>query len=173
MKSAASASASITSDFGFRSALTLGYQGRDGCVLACPNGDLAMKPGINIVTIGVDDLERAFSFYRALFELPDDQIGAGEDHVAFFLTEDFSFVLFPRELIAQTAGKEAVIAGTPGLVLSHRADSAAEVDAILDQVLVAGGAIITPGTESEWGYSAYFEDSEGNVWELMATPQVN
>ncbi|MHA6689844.1 VOC family protein [Devosia sp. A449] len=132
-----------------------------------------MKPSISIITIGVDDLERAFAFYRTLFDISDEQIGAGEDHVAFFFDNDFSFVLFPREQIAETAGKDAVIAGTPGFVLSHQAASATEVDDILDKVLVAGGTIITPGTESEWGYSAYFEDSEGNVWELMATPPAN
>lgn len=132
-----------------------------------------MKPRINIITIGVDDLERAFAFYRALFDLPDDAIGAGEDHVAFFMSEDFSFVLFPREEIARTAGKDAAVAGTPQFVLSHRADDAAEVDDILRQVLIAGGTILADGTESEWGYSAYFEDSEGNVWELMATAAVN
>jgi uncharacterized protein len=132
-----------------------------------------MKPRINIITIGVDDLERAFAFYRALFELDDEAIGAGEDHVAFFLAEDFSFVLFPRDEIARTAGKEVVVAGTQQFVLSHRADSPAEVDDILKQVLIAGGAIIAEGTQSEWGYSAYFEDTEGNVWELMATTSVN
>jgi predicted enzyme related to lactoylglutathione lyase len=132
-----------------------------------------MKPRINIITIGVDELERAFVFYRALFEIGDDKIGAGEDHVAFFIDDEFSFVLFPREQIAQTAGKPETLEGTPGFVLSHRADSADEVDSILEQVLIAGGSIITPGTESEWGYSAYFEDTEGNVWELMATPPAN
>ena len=132
-----------------------------------------MKPSISIITIGVDDLERAFGFYRTLFDIADEQIGAGEDHVAFFFDDDFSFVLFPREQIAATAGKPESLEGTPGFVLSHRADSAEEVDAILERVLVAGGAIITPGTESEWGYSAYFEDSEGNVWELMATKPAN
>jgi predicted enzyme related to lactoylglutathione lyase len=132
-----------------------------------------MKPRINIITIGVDELERAFVFYRALFEIEDDKIGAGEDHVAFFFDDDFSFVLFPREQIAQTAGKPETLEGTPGFVLSHRADSAEEVDDILKRVLIAGGSIITPGTESEWGYSAYFEDTEGNVWELMATPATN
>jgi uncharacterized protein len=132
-----------------------------------------MKPSISIITIGVDDLERAFGFYRTLFDIADEQIGAGEDHVAFFFDDDFSFVLFPREQIAATAGKPEGLEGTPGFVLSHRADSAEEVDAILERVLVAGGAIITPGTESEWGYSAYFEDSEGNVWELMATEPAN
>jgi predicted enzyme related to lactoylglutathione lyase len=129
-----------------------------------------MKPRINIITIGVDDLERAFAFYRALFELGDDAIGAGEDHVAFFFSEDLSFVLFPRGELANTAGKEHAVPGTAQFVLSHRADNDAEIDAILDQVVVAGGSIIMPGTESEWGYSAYFEDTEGNVWELMATP---
>jgi len=132
-----------------------------------------MKPKINIITIGVDDLERAFAFYRALFELGDDSIGAGEDHVAFFFSDDFSFVLFPRDEIARTAGKDVVVPGTAQFVLSHRADSAAEIDTILDRVLIAGGAILMGGTESEWGYSAYFEDSEGNVWELMAMSETN
>ncbi len=132
-----------------------------------------MKPSISIITIGVDELERAFAFYRALFEIADEQIGAGEDHVAFFFDDAFSFVLFPREQIAQTAGKDVAVPGTPGFVLSHKAESAEAVDAILDRVLVAGGSVITPGTQSEWGYSAYFEDTEGNVWELMASPPVN
>ncbi|SFV36632.1 hypothetical protein SAMN05216456_2624 [Devosia crocina] len=132
-----------------------------------------MKPKISIITIGVDDLERAFVFYRALFDIADEQIGAGEDHVAFFFEDDFSFVLFPREQIAQTAGKPESLEGTPGFVLSHRAETPAEVDAILEKVLIAGGAVITAGTETEWGYSAYFEDSEGNVWELMAMPAAN
>ena len=132
-----------------------------------------MKPSISIITIGVDDLERAFAFYRALFEIGDEQIGAGPDHVAFFIDEDLSFVLFPRDQIAQTAGKDAAVAGTPGFVLSHQAGSPAEVDDILRTVLAAGGAIVTDGTQSEWGYSAYFEDSEGNVWELMAQPAAN
>src|SRR5215217_2961398 len=132
-----------------------------------------MKPSISIITIGVDDLERAFAFYRTLFEIEDDQIGAGEDHVAFFFDDDFSFVLFPREQIAQTAGKDVAAAGSPGFVLSHQTASPAEVDEILQKVLAGGGAIITQGTQTEWGYSAYFEDSEGNVWELMAQPAAN
>ena len=132
-----------------------------------------MKPSISIITIGVDDLERAFTFYRALFDISDEQIAPGEDHVAFFFDDDFSFVLFPREQIAQTAGKEVPVAGTPGFVLSHQATSPAEVDEILRKLLIAGGAIIMDGTQSEWGYSAYFEDSEGNVWELMAQPPAN
>lgn len=132
-----------------------------------------MQPSISIITIGVDDLERAFAFYRTLFTLADDQIGAGEDHVAFFFPNGFSFVLFPREQIAQTSGKDAAVAGTPGFVLSHQATSPAEVDDILTQVVAAGGAVINEGTQSEWGYSAYFEDSEGNVWELMAQPAAN
>ena len=108
-----------------------------------------MKPSISIITVGVDDLERAFAFYRTLFDIADDQIGAGDDHVAFFFPDGFSFVLFGRDQIAQTAGKDAAIAGTPGFVLSHQADSAADVDETLRKVLVAGGAIVTEGMQSE------------------------
>jgi uncharacterized protein len=129
-----------------------------------------MKPAISIITIGVDDLERAFGFYRALFDIADEQIGAGEDHIAFFFSDDFSLVLFGRDAIAETVGKTTTPASAPGFILSHRAADAAEIDAILDRVLVAGGSIVTPATASEWGTSAYFEDSEGNVWELTAPP---
>lgn len=129
-----------------------------------------MKPSISIITVGVDDLARAFAFYRTLFDIADEQIGAGEDHVAFFFDDKFSFVLFPRTQIAETAGKPDAVGGTPGFVLSHRAESPEAVDAILEKVLVGGGSIVHPGTASEWGYSAYFEDSEGNLWELMAQP---
>jgi predicted enzyme related to lactoylglutathione lyase len=132
-----------------------------------------LKPSISIITIGVDDLERAFTFYRALLDIADEQIAPGEDHVAFFFADNFSFVLFPRDQIAQTAGQDNAVAGTPGFVLSHQAASPAEVNDILHKVLIAGGAIIMEGTQSEWGYSAYFEDTEGNIWELMAQPEPN
>ncbi|WDR06795.1 SCO family protein [Devosia rhodophyticola] len=127
-----------------------------------------MKPRINIITVGVDDLERAFAFYRAMFDLTDEQIGAGEEHVAFFLDADLSFVLFPRDQIANTAGAAAATPGTPQFVLSHTASTAKEIDTILERVLVAGGTITTHAQQSEWGYSAYFADTEGNLWEVLA-----
>lgn len=129
-----------------------------------------MKPKINIVTIGVDDLERAFAFYRVMFALPGDRISAGEDHVAFFLEGDLSFVLLPREEIARTAGGGEPVNGTAQVVLSHNAASSAEVDTILIDAVRAGGSIHTAGQESEWGYAGYFEDTEGNLWEILAPP---
>jgi len=132
-----------------------------------------MKPRINIVTIGVDDLERAFAFYRVLFALPDTQISAGEDHVAFFLEGDLSLVLLSRAELARTAGGAETaepVRGTAQVVLSHNAESRAEVDAILNDAVRAGGAIHTPGQESEWGYAGYFQDSEGNLWEVLSGP---
>ncbi|WDR02227.1 VOC family protein [Devosia algicola] len=127
-----------------------------------------MKPRINIITIGVDDLERAFAFYRALFDLSDQQIGAGDEHVAFFLDADLSFVLFGRDQIANTTGAATATGGTPQFILSHTASTKHDVDAILERVLVAGGTITTHAEQSEWGYSAYFSDTEGNLWEVLA-----
>jgi predicted enzyme related to lactoylglutathione lyase len=129
-----------------------------------------MKPKINIVTIGVDDLERAFAFYRVMFDLPDDRISAGEDHVAFFLDGELSFALLPRDELAATAGQDKPVKGTAQIVLSHNAISEAEVDAILIEAVKAGGAIHTAGQTSEWGYAGYFEDTEGNLWEVLAPP---
>jgi predicted lactoylglutathione lyase len=127
-----------------------------------------MKPRINIVTIGVDDLERAFGFYRVLLDLPDEEISAGEDHVAFFLDGGLSLVLMERDSLAETVGQGEAARGAAQMVLSHNAESPAEVDTILNDAVRAGGAIHTPGTASEWGYAGYFEDTEGNLWEVLA-----
>ncbi|MCS6761604.1 MAG: hypothetical protein MO846_06200 [Candidatus Devosia symbiotica] len=78
-----------------------------------------MKPSISIITIGVDDLERACIFYRALFDSADEQISADEDHVACVFDDGLSFVLFEREQVAQTARKAVAIASTPGFVRSY------------------------------------------------------
>ncbi|GHA32117.1 glyoxalase [Devosia pacifica] len=127
-----------------------------------------MRPKVNIVTIGVTSLERAFEFYRVLFALPDERISAGPDHVAFFLDDDLSFVLLTMENLAATAGQGEARAGTAQVILSHTASSREEVDEVLAEAVRAGGAIHLPAIESEWGYAGYFADTEGNIWEVLA-----
>jgi len=129
-----------------------------------------LKPKINIITIGVDDLERAAAFYHHMLDLPEDQIAVGDDHIAFFLDDRMSLVLLPRPLLAQSARVENPVAHGAELVFSHTARTPAEVDEILARAVEAGGSVHQAGEGSEWGYAGYFKDPDGHLWEIMASP---
>src|SRR5712692_1291736 len=67
-----------------------------------------MKPRVTLITIGVDDLERALRFYRDGLGLKTDGIVGAEfayGAVAFFdLQAGLKLALWPRQSIARDAG---------------------------------------------------------------------
>ncbi len=127
-----------------------------------------MKPKIDIVTLGVEDLEKSVRFYRYMLELDDEQVVAGEDHVAFFLDSEMSLVLFPRAEIARIADQRTVAPSSAEIMLSHTAANKEEVDEILTQAECAGGTILQQGSANEWGYAGSFLDLDGHIWEVSA-----
>jgi uncharacterized glyoxalase superfamily protein PhnB len=49
--------------------------------------------------------------------------------------------------------------------------SRAEVDAALADAVAAGGTVAKPATATEWGgYSGYFADPDGHLWEVAHNP---
>ena len=48
---------------------------------------------------------------------------------------------------------------------------AVEVERLLNHVASAGGTIIKPGQRADWGgYTGYFSDPDGFLWEVAWTP---
>ncbi len=127
-----------------------------------------MDPRISFVTLGVSDLERSIRFYAQTLGLPQQPT---PPEVAFFEMGKTWLALYPRELLAQDAGVPAAGSGFPGFTLSHNVRSAAEVDALLAHVAAAGGRIVRPGGRAEWGgYTGYFADPDGFLWEVAWNP---
>jgi len=134
-----------------------------------------MRPRINILTIGVDDLERAVRFYRDGLGLPTKGI-EGEQFefgaVAFFdLENGLKLALFPRKSLAC----DATIAATPTspteLSLGYLVNSKDEVDEVMKQAGKAGARIVKPAQKAFWGgYSGYFQDPDGHLWEIAWNP---
>ncbi|GAK13165.1 VOC family protein [Geomicrobium sp. JCM 19039] len=116
-----------------------------------------MEPRISSVTIFVDDLSRSFEFYRRLFEIPHEQMVIHEDHVAFFFENDLSLVLL-----------ENVGAKASQMMLTHAAEFADDVDAILQRVVAAGGQVVQWPEKDASSYAALFEDPDGHLWEAIA-----
>lgn len=135
-----------------------------------------MKPRITLITLGVDDLERALRFYRDGLGLKTQGIvGAQFEHgaVAFFdLQAGLKLALWPRKSIAHDSGLAPSPPSATDFTIGHNVASRTEVDAVMAQAASAGAAIVKPARDTFWGgYAGYFQDPDGHVWEVAWNPQ--
>jgi catechol 2,3-dioxygenase-like lactoylglutathione lyase family enzyme len=136
-----------------------------------------MKPRITVITIGVDDLERAVRFYRDGLGLQTDGIiGKEFEHgaVAFFELEGgVRLALWPRKSSAHDAGLVAGGAAPTEFTLGHNVAAAAEVDAVMEQAKNAGAIVVKTAHKTFWGgYAGYFQDPDQHLWEVVWNPQL-
>jgi Lactoylglutathione lyase and related lyases len=134
-----------------------------------------MKARITVVTLGVDDLERALRFYRdGLGWKTVGIVGQEFEHgaVVFFELEGgVRLALWPRTSLAQDAGLPVSGAGAPTFSLGHNVRSAEEVDAVMEQAERAGATIVKRAAKTFWGgYAGYFRDPDGHLWEVVWNP---
>lgn len=135
-----------------------------------------MHPHISVLTLGVDDLERAVAFYRDGLGLQTEGIVGSEfEHgaVAFFdLQSGIKLALWPRASLAHDAGVPAAAPGPTELSLGHNVGSRADVDAVMERARRAGARIVKPAQDTFWGgYAGYFQDPDQHLWEVAWNPQ--
>lgn len=129
-----------------------------------------MKPKISLITFGVRDLDRMLAFYRDGLGFPLHNYTPGDDMVMFRM-EGTWLGLFPRDALADDATVPAEGSGFGGVVLAHNAPSKAAVDEVFAEALAAGATAVKRPQDVFWGgYSGYFADPEGNLWEVAFNP---
>ena len=129
-----------------------------------------MKPKISLITFAARDLERMLVFYRDGLGFPLHNYKPGDDMVMFRL-EGTWLGLFPREASAADAGISAEGSGFSGVTLSHNAPSKEDVDRVFAEAVAAGAKAVKRPQDVDWGgYSGYFADPEGNLWEVAYNP---
>ena len=134
-----------------------------------------MQPRISVITLGVDDLERAVAFYRDGLGLPTDGIvGTEFEHgaVAFFMLEGGArLALWARDDIAHDTGLPKGPRSPTEVTFGHNVGSCEEVDRVLEQAGQAGARIVKQGGPTFWGgYTGYFQDPDGHLWEVAYNP---
>jgi catechol 2,3-dioxygenase-like lactoylglutathione lyase family enzyme len=128
-----------------------------------------MKPRISMITLGVADLERSRSFYRDGLGLPLHT--ASNEGVAFFELNGTWLGLFPRVELAKDAQVSVEGSGFIPVTLAHNRPSKEDVDATLQEAVDAGGILVKPAHDTFWGgYSGYFADPDGFLWEVAWNP---
>ncbi len=127
-------------------------------------------PHISIVTLGVDDLRNVARFYEALgWRVSPASV---DGTVTFLQGDNIALSLFDRHGLAEDAH---LAAGRPtgfrGVALATNVGSEEQVDETLRTANRAGGRIRKAARHTDWGgYSGYFEDPEGHLWEVAYNP---
>jgi predicted lactoylglutathione lyase len=126
-----------------------------------------MEQRVSLITLGVDDLARARTFYKQL----GWRSGAEpDDDVVFFQAGCLVVALWDRGKLAEDSGVRDE-GGWGGVSLAYCVDSPAAVDATLAEASAAGAAITRPAAETFWGgYSGMFVDLDGHPWEIAHNP---
>jgi len=136
-----------------------------------------MKPKLHVLTLAVADLDRSLRFYRDGLGLPTEGIiGTEFEHgaVAFFrLDGGLMLALWPAASLEKDAGIKATRERVGAVSIGHLVSSKAEVDALMIVAEEAGAVIVERPRERFWGgYSGYFHDPDGHLWEVAWNPQL-
>jgi len=129
-----------------------------------------MKPKISLLTLGVRDMARSLAFYRDGLGLPTHNYEEGAD-VAFFPLEGTWLAIHPREKLAEDAQISPDGQGFSGITIAHNEPSKEKVDEVFMRALAAGAKAIKEPQDVFWGgYSGYFADPDGHLWEVAYNP---
>ena len=123
---------------------------------------------VTLITLGVADLARARDFYAALGWAPAEE---SQGSIVFIQLAGQILGLFPLEELAKDQGRPGAELGTGAMTLARNFESRENVDAAYALALDAGAAEIKRPEAVFWGgYSGYFADPDGHVWELAHNP---
>lgn len=123
---------------------------------------------VTLITLGVADLAAARAFYNRLgwVEHRDSQPG-----VAFFQMRGQVLALFGRDDLAADQGRPGAALGAGAVTLAQNFATEAEVDAAFATALAAGAVALKAPERVFWGgYSGYWADPDGHVWEVAMNP---
>lgn len=143
-----------------------------------------MKPQISVITLGVDDLHKALSFYRDGLGFPTRGIVADQFKgdakqaagaiVMFELSDGMMLTLYPRSELAKDAQVKPGARSATEFSLGQIVGSKKEVDALLAAAAAAGARIVDKAHDRPWGiYSGYFQDPDGHLWEVIWNPAMS
>jgi len=129
-----------------------------------------MQARISMITLGVRDLGKSVEFYEKGLGFPRME---SPPTVAFFTLSGSWLGLYGRDALAGDAEVSAEGSGFNAFALAHNVKSEAEVDAVVQQAVDSGATLVKKPQKVFWGgYSGYFADPDGHLWEVAHNPFV-
>ncbi|MCE6960910.1 VOC family protein [Cereibacter sphaeroides] len=122
---------------------------------------------VTLITLGVSDMTASVAFYERL----GWQRRGTDEGVAFFQLHGAALALFGKAELAADQGRPGATLGTGAITLAQNFGTEAEVDAAFEAALAAGATPLKRPKKVFWGgYSGYWADPDGHVWEVAMNP---
>jgi predicted lactoylglutathione lyase len=136
-----------------------------------------MKPGISVITLAVEDLQRSLNFYRDGLHLDTEGI-VGEKYengsvVFVSMQPGLYLALWPKTSLAKETGLPVTPHCPTQTLISHNVPFKEAVDQVMEQARLAGATIIKEAQDIFWGgYAGYFQDPDQHLWEIAFNPKL-
>ena len=122
---------------------------------------------VTLIALGVDDLDRSAAFYEALGWQAAQELPG----VKFYRLKGLMLGLTGKEALAQDQGRSGATLGTGAMALAQNYAAPEDVDAAFAAAVSAGATALKRPEKAEWGgYSGYYADPDGHVWEVAHNP---
>lgn len=130
----------------------------------------SMKPKISMIALGVNNVGESLIFYRDILGFPTHNYREGDEHIMFCL-EGSWMSIYPKDKLAKDATVSSEGSGFSGFSLAHNVSSEKEVTQLIASLKEKGVKIVKEPQKVFWGgYSAYFSDPNGYLWEVAYNP---
>ena len=123
---------------------------------------------VTMITLGVKDLAASRAFYKALGW---EESARSQESIAFFQINGMALGLFGLAELAKDQGRAGAKLGFGASTLAQNFSTEAEVDAAFAKALACGATQLKAPEKVFWGgYSGYYADPDGHVWEIANNP---
>lgn len=128
-----------------------------------------MKPRLNIVTLGVSNLQKSKEFYKNALRW--EPATGSDENIVFFNHGGIVLALYPLGKLAEDAGIPAERSGFSGVTLAINQESKDAVTEIFNKAIENGAKALVKPRDTFWGgFDAYFADPDGHTWEIAWAP---
>lgn len=129
---------------------------------------MTFEPRITMITLGVADVAASTAFYE---RLGFSRSSASNESVTFLRMNGTALGLFGRSALAEDARVDDSVPGFSGVTLAHNLGSEAAVDEAFAHAIACGARAVKAPEKVFWGgYSGYFADPDGHLWEVAHNP---
>ena len=129
-----------------------------------------MKAKISIITLGVSNFEKSLQFYSKGLGFKPHGYNEKDEYVMLEM-EGTYLALCPKDMLIKDVTLPIIDPGLSPITLAHNVVSKEEVDRVYKEALNAGAKPIKKPQDVFWGgYSGYFADPDGYLWEVAYNP---
>lgn len=133
-----------------------------------PRQNDEVRGHVTMITLGVADLERATRFYQ---DIGFQRSAASQPSISFMISSTIVVGLFPIDGLSKDANVDVGRPGQGAVAIAQNRSTEAEVDHVMVRARKAGAAIVKQAQKVFWGgYSGYFADPDGHLWEVAHNP---